>query len=86
MNLQVWFQPTRAMPTNPEGYYASTLGDSTGINHDFGPYQVYPDVFVCPVCVVTVPHVEVTCLTPEGYGGELEWFVEVLDGVSPPFR
>ncbi len=81
--MRVLFTPTRSRPPR---YHTNTSGDSTGPNHDAGPRSTYPDVFECPQCVTTVKHSEITCVVPPGYGGQLQWTVEVLSRFSPPFR
>ncbi len=86
MNLKVWAYPTRGMPAAPSLYHTSIFGGATGPFHNSGPRTSYPDVFTFLSCATTVPHFEITCVAPEGYGGQLEWRVEVLDLVSLPFR
>lgn len=86
LQLKVEFYPTRPAPAIPGDYFPNILGNSTGEFHDKGPYQVYSTVFVCPSCVVTKPHTEITCVTPPGFGGQLEWVITLLDQVSLPFR
>lgn len=86
MGLQVYASPTRPMPLSPAQYYTTQYGDATGLYLNEGPAGVYPDVFQCPACAVTVPHFEITCVMPAGYGGLLQWQVLVLDLMSDPFR
>jgi hypothetical protein len=85
MNLKVKMRPTRFLPPASQ-YYTSIHSEISGPNHDGGPRGTFPHEFVCPSCAVTVPHFEITCVVPPGYGGQLEWTVEVLDSVSPRFR
>ncbi len=86
LGLTVRVTPTRPMPASPSSYLIDTVGSATGQFLTEGPRGVYPDTFVCPSCAVTVPHFEITCVVPAGYGGQLEWVVEVLDQASQPFR
>ena len=85
MNLSVWATPTRPLPT-PSEYLTTMYGGGTGVNHDQGPAALYPDAFQMPDCVVTVPHYQIVCVVPPGYGAQLQWSVRVLDDMSLPFR
>jgi hypothetical protein len=73
------------MPVPPV-YWTTQYGNASDALKSGGPAMTFPDVFVALGCVATVPHVEITCLIPPGYGGQLEWTVDVYGRVSEPFR
>lgn len=77
---------TRAMPATPSLYHTTIFGNAQGADNDRGPLGQYTDEFTCPACIVTVPHVEIACIMPAGYGGQLGWIMEVLDQRSTPIR
>ena len=83
--VNVTFTPTRARVTPPY-YYTNITGDATGSDLSSGPRSTYPDVFTCLNATVTVPHHEIVCIVPQGYGGQLEWTVTVLERQAPAFR
>ena len=85
MGLRVQARPTRPLPS-PQQYLTTLHSGTQGVFHDGGARGTYSDVFVFQPCAVTVAHSEITCVVPPGYGGQLEWTVEVLDQVSVPFR
>jgi hypothetical protein len=87
--VRVTFQVTRPQPSTPTQYFVDIHGNTQGVNHDAGPRLASNSsrlVFVCPTCVPTVPHKEITCVMPVGFGGQLEWTVTVFGRVSDPFR
>lgn len=78
-NLTVWLTPTRPLPSGFVPYFVNASGSPSAIP------TTYQSAFVCPTCVVTVPHFEITCVVPEGFGGLLAWHVEVLGVTSTPY-
>ncbi len=87
--MSVTFTITRPKPPVNTTYFPSVYSNSQGVNHDQGPRLATNSstlVFRCPTCVPTVPHYEITCVVPPGFGGQLEWTVNVFNRVSAPFR
>jgi hypothetical protein len=83
--IRVTFTITRPRIVNAT-YFIDIYGATSGVNHNAGARLNSTAVFVCPSCAVTVPHKEITCTMPPGFGGQLEWTVQVLDRLSVPFR
>jgi hypothetical protein len=87
--IKVTFRVTRPRPINDAAYYTRIYESMDGAMRETGPRRNTASaayVFLCPSCVAMVPHEKITCLMPVGFGGQLEWTVDVLDRVSTPFR
>jgi hypothetical protein len=86
--LLVTFRPSRGRPASPDQYHVSILGNSNGSDLSQGPATVYPitDTQECFAAAVITPFREIACVMPQGYGGQLEWQVTVLNRSSVHFR